>query len=217
MDTFVFFLVFGVLFLAELGDKTQLIVFNLCLEHKKSYKVGIGATLGFAVIISLGVFLGTIITEFIPVYFVAVVGGIVFIVLGLVELKNLKKTKLELKTITNDCQIENPNSSNTAADAPKKKENLLNKCRKNPYFAGFMFILIMELGDKTQIMTITFASIYSRPFEVWLGAFLALVSLAWFGVFLGSILARKIPKFHLQLASAFIFIFIGFLLLFSSI
>jgi len=37
MNLEVLFITFGVLFIGELGDKTQLIVFNLALEYKKFY------------------------------------------------------------------------------------------------------------------------------------------------------------------------------------
>ncbi len=75
----------------------------------------------------------------------------------------------------------------------------------------------MELGDKTQILTIALASIYPYPFEVWLGSFLALTTLAWMGAFVGATISRKVPKFHLKLASVIIFISIGVLILITSI
>ncbi|MFX1532498.1 MAG: TMEM165/GDT1 family protein, partial [Promethearchaeota archaeon] len=37
-------IVYSILFIGELGDKTQLIVFNLALEYNKFYKVGIGVS-----------------------------------------------------------------------------------------------------------------------------------------------------------------------------
>lgn len=50
MDIATILITYGILFLGELGDKTQLIVFNLALEYKKFYKVGIGVAFGFAFI-----------------------------------------------------------------------------------------------------------------------------------------------------------------------
>ena len=75
---------------------------------------------------------------------------------------------------------------------------------------------MMELGDKSQVLTITLASIYPHPFEVWLGSFLALTCLAWMGVFFGAIIARKVPKFHLKVLSISIFIVIGIIILITS-
>jgi len=65
MNWEVLLIVFGLLFIGELGDKTQLIVFNLALEYNKFYKVGIGATIAFALLVSIGVFFGAVITNFI--------------------------------------------------------------------------------------------------------------------------------------------------------
>ena len=90
-------IVFGILFLGELGDKTQLIVFNLTLKYKKSYGIGIGAMLGFAAIVTLGVFFGYVITNFIPLELITLISAVVFIIIGLLEARNLKKLYLEMK------------------------------------------------------------------------------------------------------------------------
>ena len=212
MEWVIFFLTFGILFLGELGDKTQLIVFNLALEHEKPYKVGIGATLGFAVIVTIGVFFGLVITNFIPLIIITVASGIVFIVIGIIEVRGLKQLYRENKNSISDNLLETnklPHKGNLNPEIPKG----LLKLRKNPYIAGFSFIFLMELGDKTQILTITLASIYPYPLEVWLGSFLALTTLAWMGAFFGAKIARKVPKFHLKLASIIIFITIGVLIL----
>ena len=213
MDIIVILTVFGILFLGELGDKTQLIVFNISLEHEKKYKVGIGATLGFALIVTLGVVLGTVITQFIPLSLISLVSGIVFVLIGILDARNIKPLYAEYK---------NKRENNAIPDEidDKIKEELdskFSKLKNNPYLAGFGFISIMELGDKTQILTITLASTYSLPFEVWIGSFLALISLAWIGVFAGALIARKVPKFHLKVVSVSIFIVIGLIIIFTSI
>jgi len=216
MDWIILLTTFGILFLGELGDKTQLIVFNLALEHEKSYKIGIGATIGFAVIVSLGVFLGAVITNFIPISTIAIISGIVFIVLGIIEIPKIKKLYHE-KSIK---LLDNISEKDESIDGSELNESVppkLSKLKKNPYFAGFIFIFVMELGDKTQLLTITLASIYSSPIEVWIGSFLALVSLAWIGIFLGAFIATKIPKLYLKLGSAIIFIIIGFITLLTAI
>ncbi|MHA1255424.1 MAG: TMEM165/GDT1 family protein [Promethearchaeota archaeon] len=212
MEWVIFFLTFGILFLGELGDKTQLIVFNLALEHEKPYKVGIGATLGFAVIVTIGVFFGLIITNFIPLTIITIASGIVFIVIGFIEVRGLKQLYKKHKNSNSDNSIETNKLPEKGNTNPKKSNGFL-RLRKNPYFAGFSFIFLMELGDKTQILTITLASIYPYPLEVWLGAFLALTMLAWMGAFFGATIAKKVPKFYLKLASIIIFISIGVLIL----
>ncbi len=78
---------FGVLFLAELGDKTQLAV--LCLAARKDvshWAVFVGAALALAVITFLAVFLGRMAGTCIPRQIVHRVAGAVFILLGLLML-----------------------------------------------------------------------------------------------------------------------------------
>ena len=207
MNFFVFFLAFGILFIGELGDKTQLIVFNLSLEYEKSYKIGIGATLGFLIIVSIGILFGAVLTTFIPVNWITLISAIIFILIGGIEVINLRKILIEKKKNEKITEL-----NSTESDAKITK---FAKIRKNPYLAGFGFIFLMELGDKTQILTITLASIHPYPFEVWLGSFLALSSLAWIGVFIGALIAKKIPKIYLKVVSSIIFLTVGIITLFS--
>ena len=208
MDLYILLTVYGILFLGELGDKTQLIVFNISLEHEKSYKVGIGATLGFGAIVTLGVVFGTVITNYIPLNLISLVSGIVFVVIGVLDARNLKSLYIKHYKLKQGEEIKRTNEE----ELPSKYSKLKN----NPYLAGFGFIFLMELGDKTQILTITLASMYNLPIEVWLGSFLALTTLAGIGVLFGGIVARKVPKFHLKIISVSIFIIIGILIIVTS-
>ncbi|KKM91413.1 hypothetical protein LCGC14_1228780 [marine sediment metagenome] len=209
MDWNILFITFGILFLGELGDKTQLIVFNLTLEYEKPYKVGIGATLGFAGIVTLGVFFGVVLTQFIPIPLIAFISGIVFIIVGILEYPQFKKLALERKKKKKDSENGIQSNKSELEIVSEKKSSILNKFKKNAYLSGIVFIFLMELGDKTQILTITLSSVYSSPLAVWLGSFFALITLAWMGVFLGAIIAKKVPKIYLKLVSMIIFISIG--------
>lgn len=206
------------LFLGELGDKTQIMVFNLSLEHDKSYKVAIGSILGFITIVTLGIVLGSIINQFIPIKLISIISGIVFILIGVLETRTLKELYQEQKQLPEDKHIKMGDKADVidkdedSADNKTKFANL----RKNPYLAGFSFIFVMEMGDKSQLLTITLASIYPNSFEVWLGAILALSSLTLMGAYFGEIIAQKIPKFYLKIITIVIFIVIGILVLISS-
>jgi putative Ca2+/H+ antiporter (TMEM165/GDT1 family) len=214
MDIAVFLIVYGILFIGELGDKTQLIVFNLALEYKKFYKVGIGATLGFAVIVTIGILFGSLITEFIPLGFISLISGLLFIAIGLIELRNIKSLYLNERSLKSD--YKNKQNNGEKEEIESKDVAKFAWLKKNPYIAGFGFIFLMELGDKTQLLTITLASIYAAPIEVWLGAFLALTSVAWIGIFAGAAIAKKVPKFYLKVVAVSIFILVGVLVLISA-
>lgn len=73
---------FGLVFLAELGDKTQLATMLLVAQNKSPLAVFIGA--GIALICStvLGVLLGSLLTKIIPTSYIHIAAGIAFIVIG---------------------------------------------------------------------------------------------------------------------------------------
>ncbi|TFF94402.1 MAG: hypothetical protein EU543_01410 [Promethearchaeota archaeon] len=214
MNFIILFTVFGILFLGELGDKSQLIILNLVLEmDTKPYKIGIGATLGFATIVTLGIIFGNVILQFIPVTIIAIISGSVFIIVGVIETRKLKDLYYEMK---------NPGRNAKKIEKKKSSENepknlAFEKFRKNPYLAGFFSIFIMELGDKTQILTISLASLYAAPFEVWLGSFIALSGLVWIGIFFGAIILKYIPKFYIKVVAILVFLIIGIIVIISNL
>ncbi len=211
MDFVVFFTTFGILFLGELGDKTQLVVFNLALRFKESWKVGLGATLGFATIITVGVTIGVIIEDFVPLTIVSYISGVIFLLLGIWGIFGLRGEWRDHQTTRRG---ETP--PETREEREEKQEMEKHKgLQKNPFLAGFGFIFLMELGDKTQVLTISLTSVNVAIFEVWLGAFVALSSLAWIGAFFGGAIAKRVPKFYIAAISAVLFCIIGLWLVLS--
>jgi putative Ca2+/H+ antiporter (TMEM165/GDT1 family) len=150
-----------------------------------------------------------VITNFIPLFIISITSGLVFIIIGLLETRDLKKLYLDHK-------LKKQGEQTSSSKGEEPKVNKFSRLKKNPYLAGFGYIFLMELGDKTQILTITLASIYSFPIEVWLGSFFALISVAWMGILIGSIISRKVPKFYLKLISIALFLFVGVLILVTS-
>lgn len=78
----VFFLAFITLFIAEMGDKTQLAVFSLVTETKLPLAVFLGASLALVVVTLIGALFGGLVTKFIPAYFLKLGAGILFIGIG---------------------------------------------------------------------------------------------------------------------------------------
>ncbi len=74
---------FTAIFLAELGDKTQLAVLTLAAESKKPISVFLGAVIAFGVVTLLGALLGDAITRFIPTHIIEKIAAIAFIVIGI--------------------------------------------------------------------------------------------------------------------------------------
>ncbi|MBU0491354.1 MAG: TMEM165/GDT1 family protein [Chloroflexi bacterium] len=82
MDWRVFFLTFATLFVAELGDKTQLATIAMVTEHKTPVAVFLGASLALAAVTLLGVVFGQVITQVIPPRMLRLASGVMFIAIG---------------------------------------------------------------------------------------------------------------------------------------
>ncbi len=74
---------FGLLFLAELGDKTQLAVFALAAQHRAPWPVFLGAALALSLVSLLGAFLGGMIGCYLPTRYVQLGAGFLFIGVGI--------------------------------------------------------------------------------------------------------------------------------------
>lgn len=82
MDWKTFWTVFGTIFLAELGDKTQLATFTYAASSKSVYPVFLGAALALTLTSFLGVVLGQVLARYVPAYYVRTLAGIFFIFIG---------------------------------------------------------------------------------------------------------------------------------------
>jgi putative Ca2+/H+ antiporter (TMEM165/GDT1 family) len=81
----------------------------------------------------------------------------------------------------------------------------------------FGAVFIAELGDKTQLATLTFASAGSSRWAVFLGSACALVASSAIAVLAGEAVARVVPPIVLQRAAAVFFVVIGLWVFWSSV
>ena len=77
---------FGTLFLAELGDKTQLAVFTLASQNSQPWPVFVGASTALVLVTFLGAFLGGFLTRYVPVGALQLIAGLLFVGIGVVTL-----------------------------------------------------------------------------------------------------------------------------------
>lgn len=80
----------------------------------------------------------------------------------------------------------------------------------------FVAIFLAELGDKTQLATLTFAGAGSSRWAVFVGSSCALVATSAIAVLAGEALTRVISPIALQRAAAVSFIVIGLWVFWSS-
>jgi putative Ca2+/H+ antiporter (TMEM165/GDT1 family) len=77
---------FLVLFLAELGDKTQLAVITMTASTESKIAVFIGASLALIVVTGLGVLVGGILTQYVPTEWLQRIVAVAFITIGVLML-----------------------------------------------------------------------------------------------------------------------------------
>jgi Ca2+/H+ antiporter, TMEM165/GDT1 family len=77
---------FGVIFLAELGDKTQIAAMTMSASSQKPLSVFIGASLALAAVSAVGVAVGAGLSEVVPLAVVRKVSAALFVVIGIAML-----------------------------------------------------------------------------------------------------------------------------------
>lgn len=82
MDWKVFAGTFGLLLLAELGDKTQLAVISMTCKTGKPWMVFLGAALALVAVTLIGAFAGQLISQFVPAEVLNKVAAALFVVMG---------------------------------------------------------------------------------------------------------------------------------------
>ena len=161
-------LVFGVVFLAELPDKTALAGLVLGTRYRASH-VFVGVAAAFAVHVALAVAAGSVLT-LLPQRVVHAVTGVLFLGGAVVLL---------------------------VQQSGDGAEEGLRRPRDESFWrvagTGFTLILVAEFGDLTQIMTANLAARYDAPLSVAVGAVLALWAVAGLGIVGGRALMKRVP------------------------
>jgi putative Ca2+/H+ antiporter (TMEM165/GDT1 family) len=175
--------VFGVVFLAELPDKTALAGLVLGTRYRASY-VFAGVAAAFALHVALAVAAGSVLT-LLPQQLVHALTGALF--LGGAAML------LQKGGADGDAEVRKPE----------------NQSFWKVSGAGFMLILVAEFGDLTQIMTANLAARYDDPLSVGLGAVLALWAVAGIGIVGGKALMKKVPLRLITQIAALVMLALG--------
>ena len=77
----------------------------------------------------------------------------------------------------------------------------------------FITVFLAEMGDKTQLTTITLSSTTNKPLAVFIGSSVALIFATLLGALAGGSIANLIPAFLLKLLAGIVFLYIGSTLL----
>ena len=77
---------FVTIFLAELGDKTQIAAIMMSSETKRPLSVYLGAMLAFGIVTMLAVIVGVGVTKFVPLHIIKNLSAAAFIIIGILIL-----------------------------------------------------------------------------------------------------------------------------------
>ena len=80
-------------------------------------------------------------------------------------------------------------------------------------FTTFVTVFLAEMGDKTQLTTITLSSTTNKPVAVFIGSSIALILATLLGALAGGSIANLIPAFLLKMLAGIVFLYIGISLL----
>ncbi|HEV2763195.1 MAG TPA: TMEM165/GDT1 family protein [Pyrinomonadaceae bacterium] len=86
MDWRVVLTTFGAIFLAEMGDKTQLAAMTMAAETKKPWAVFLGSALALVCVSAVGVFVGGALGQYLPLVWIKRAAAVMFIVIGVLIL-----------------------------------------------------------------------------------------------------------------------------------
>lgn len=165
--------------LAEMGDKTQLLAMAFAARYS-AQKVLLAVFLATLLNHGLAVLAGRFLTTVVPLDIISLCAAVSFIIFGLWTIRG---DKLE---------------------GEDKKES-----RFGPVITVAIAFFLAEMGDKTQLATISLAVEYRSMLNVLMGTTLGMVIADAFGIIVGVVMRKHIPAKTIKWVSASIFILFG--------
>lgn len=204
MNLNAFFSAFALVFVAELGDKTQLAVMTQTCKYRTSWPVFLGGSIALTAVTALGVVGGKVLGTLVPESVIRIAAAIAFVVMGIFIWR-------EAHEPTEDaCELEEEPLCTDALADPKAPQ----WCRWNwkAFSSTLLLLFLAELGDKTQLAVLGLASKQPRPWLIFAGGALALTAVTALGVLGGRQLGKIIPERLLLKISAVAFVAMGALM-----
>lgn len=168
------------IFLAELGDKTQLVALTLATRYNTRVVLA-GIFVATLLVHIFSAALGNLAGELLPTHWIQYLAGIAFIGFG-------------LWTLRGDCLNE--------------EECSHHRRISSPFLIVATVFFLAELGDKTMLTTVTLAA-GCAFIPVWLGSTLGMVVADGLAIWIGKVLGARLPERAVQIGAAVIFFAFG--------
>jgi putative Ca2+/H+ antiporter (TMEM165/GDT1 family) len=170
---------FVLVMLAEMGDKTQLVAMTFAAKYNP-YKVLFAIFLGTIANFAIVIGIGEALTAVVPLDAVSLAASVAFIIFGI-----------------------------WTVHEEKSKEEGVKVSRYGVIATVGITFFVAEMGDKTQLATLSLAVQYQSSISVLVGAILAMLVADGIGIVIGVVFCRRIPKRTLKWLSATIFVVFG--------
>jgi putative Ca2+/H+ antiporter (TMEM165/GDT1 family) len=180
---------FGVIFVAELGDKSQLMALTFAARYR-ALPVLIGITAATAVVHAVSVGVGAVLGASIPTRAVSIVAGIAFLGFAAWTLRGDELDEDE------------------AAKADRSTSSAV--------LAASIAFFLAELGDKTMLATITLATTEGAV-GTWAGSTLGMVAADALAILVGKQLGSRLPERAIKIGATVAFVVFGLLLLYEGL
>ncbi len=172
---------FGVVFVAELGDKSQLMALTFATRFSIR-PVLIGITIATAIVHLASVAIGYGLGAALPTGWINLAAAVAFLAFGVWTLRG--------DTLT------------------EEEENKVNRVGKSAVIAVGTAFFLAELGDKTMLATITLATDYGW-FGTWIGSTLGMVAADALAIVVGRALGKRLPENVIRIGAAVLFFVFG--------
>ncbi len=187
------FAALGVVFVAELGDKTQLVALSFGARHRLA-PVMAGVVAAYMATNLLSVVVGGLLGATLPTRAIGLTGGVLFLVFAAWTLRG------------------GGDEDEVAEDAGEGETS--SGVAVTVSVATAMFVA--ELGDKTMLATTTLAA-KGNPVMVWIGATVGIILAGFLGVLLGRWFGARLPERVTRIGSAALFAVFGVGLIVTSL
>ena len=185
----------GLVFVAELGDKTQLVALGFGARHRLG-PVLAGVAIAYAVSNLVSVVAGGLLGVALPVRAIGLVGGLLFLGFAAWTLR------------------EPAGDAGHEADAVGSVGAAIDRRSVVLSVAAAMFVA--ELGDMTMLATATLAA-QGSPVHTWIGATVGIILSGALGVLLGRVFGARLSQRVTRLGSAALFAVFGAVLILANL
>ena len=180
---------FAVIFVAEMGDKSQLMAMMFALRYKW-WVVLAAITAATTLVHVLSVAIGHYLGAALPTHLLGIIAGLMFVFFAMWTLRGDKLTD---------------------ADATRAQ-----KATAPAFFVVMSAFVLAELGDKTMIATITLAADHDW-IGVWIGSTLGMVAADGVAIVVGTVAGKHLPERLIQIVAAALFLLFGVYMLLENL